>query len=442
MGSHYACAGVEIMSMRVPKDKRLKNHPTKSSLASLYQLGISHHEYKIDVRSRYALTTPKLEELLGVFSGIKGLRGCLILSTCNRTEFIADGGSVAPFHQVLQQFYKIDTVTVDKHFRQLAGWEVVKHLFRLASGLESMVVGESQIVGQIKQAVQLSQVAGCLSPLLSNVCQDAFKTGKRVRRQTKLSTGAVSIAATALIMAREYFGAVAHRSALIIGTGDVARDVVYNLHEKGLTKLTIINRTAQKGKRFAARVGGLFRPFDDLAGEIPKHDIIITSTAAGTVLIEAGSVPDPTGRRQLFLDLSVPPNIDARVGQIPGVKRIDLDVIQRHIKARRVARETEIPRAEAIVSEELLAFQYRQIMDLASPAIVRLREAYERIRQEELARLPKDGMEALLPILDRLSQRLVKRLVVKPLAIIRQEAQANTRSMDRILDAGRTRDGG
>ncbi len=411
------------------------NRTHKSSLSSLHYIGINHRRCGLDIRSRYALSTDQVSQLLAALGRVENVRGCLILSTCNRTEFIFDGGAVEQVRNILRDGYGEDAATFSGHFHELAGWDVVKHLFKLASGLDSMVLGETQIVGQIKQTVKLSQEASCLSPLLAKVCHGAFKTGKRVRHETQLATGAASISYTALMMARETFAQLADCSALVIGTGDMGRDVVYNLREKGLSRITVMNRTLDKGERFAQTIGGTFKPLDALPEEIDKHDIIITCTSAGEVIIDADMLSAGRDRPLLFLDLAVPANVAAQVTRIPQVRRIDLDTIQGHIDTRMVAREHEIPEAEAIVSEELIAFQYKQILDFASPAMVQLREEYETIRQDELKRLSGEGMDDLLPLLDTLSQRLVKRLAVRPLQIFRQQAEADTLAMEKILDA-------
>ena len=391
----------------------------------------------MDVRGRYALPASGIGRLYKAVRGLEGVRGCLIISTCNRTEFIVDGGDFQDLRELLQGHYGIDADTRTAHFRERAGWDVVRHVFRLACGLESMILGESQIVGQIKQSLAFSRQAEALSPLLVKVCQSAFKAGKLVRTETGLSTGAASVAYTALIMAREYFDGLSALSALVIGTGDMGRDVVYNLREKGLGRITVMNRTNDNAAQFAPLVGGTFKPYSEMAAEIPRHDIIITCTAAGKAIITAGQLAGKATRQQLFLDLSLPANVDRGVGDLPQVKRIDLDMIQTHIGSRMVAREQEVPKAEAIVSMELLDFQYRQIMDIASPAIVKLQADYETIRQDELLRLSGEVREELLPLLDALSQRLVKRLAVRPLKIFREHAEANTLAMEEVLDGAR-----
>lgn len=417
------------------KQTSINNRTDKSSLSSLHFIGINHRQCGLDIRSRYALSTSHVVQLLAALRLVEDVRGCLILSTCNRTEFIFDGGSVEQVRNILRDGYGEDETTFSRHFHELIGWDVVKHLFKLASGLDSMILGETQIVGQIKQAVKISQEASCLSPLLAKLCHGAFKTGKRVRHETQLATGAASISYTALMMARESFAQLADCSALVIGTGDMGRDVVYNLREKGLSRITVMNRTREKGERFARTIGGSFKPLDELPEEIAEHDIIITCTSAREVIIDANMLAADRDRPLLFLDLAVPANVAAEVTRIPQVKRIDLDTIQAHIGSRMVAREHEVPEAEAIVSEELIAFQYKQIMDFASPAMVQLREEYEHIRLDELHRLSGEGMDELLPLLDTLSQRLVKRLAVRPLQIFRQQAEADTLAMEKILDA-------
>ncbi|MCH8023693.1 MAG: glutamyl-tRNA reductase [Candidatus Marinimicrobia bacterium] len=406
----------------------------KSLLASLHFLGISHHDQRMEVRSRYAVDDSQIAELHRRLRAIPELRGCVIITTCNRIEFVLDGGSTSDALKVLSEFYQVDRETLNDHFHYMDGWQVIRHVFRLTSGLDSMVLGDIQVTSQLKQAVKHSQEAGSLSPLLSRLCQGAFKAGKRVRFETGVSDGAASVTYTALLMAKEYLGPLNECSALVIGTGDVGRDVVYNLLEKGLKRLTVMNRTEDTGRSFAALVGGHFKPISDLASEIADHDIIITCTSAGIILISSELVQERE-YKQLFLDLSLPPNIDSAVSDYGNVVRIDIDTIQNHIDQWMITRTNEIPKAEAIISEEMLSFQYRQIMDIASPAMVRLREEYEIIRQEELQRAATGLQPDTRLALEILSQRLVKRLAVLPIEIFSRHAEANTLAMEEILDA-------
>ena len=406
----------------------------KSLLASLHFLGVSHRSQSQQVRSRYALDDKERSELQSRFSATGKFQGLLIISTCNRTELIFDGGSRALALQIMTDFFQSDGGTVSDHFVAQDGWQVVRHLFRLASGLDSMVMGDIQIAGQIKDAIRRSTAAGQLSPLLSKLGQGSFKAGKRVRAETGISDGSASVAYTALIMAQEYFGSLRDCSALVIGTGNMGRDVVHSLMGKGLGRLTVMNRTESTGRAYAKLVHGDFMPLTELAGEIEKHDIIITCTTAGKILIDESIVPD-SAAKQLFLDLSLPANIDAAVHERENIVRVDIDTIQSHLDKSMVARTSEIPQAEAIISEELLAFQYRQILDMASPSIVQLREEYELIRQEEMARAGEDLDPALLPALEQLSQRLVKRLAVMPIEILCGQAETSTLAMEEYLDA-------
>ena len=406
----------------------------KSLLSSLRSLGISHREYNVDVRGRYTMADGPLRELHAAFRELAGLQGCLALSTCNRTEFILDGGDMDQVKALLAGFYRQDRPTLEQHFRVATCWNVVKHMFRLASGLESLVLGETQIVSQIKSTVQLSNEEGALSPLLTKVYQGAFKAGKRVRRQTALSNGSASVSHTALIMAREFLGSLGNCSALVVGTGSMGRSVVHNLREKGLADVAVTNRTRQSGEAFAKEVNGTFVPWDQLNEALASRDIIITCTSAGKAIITVDNLPPAIDGQQLFLDLSVPANIDPELGDRPGARRIDLDYIQTHIDSLLVTREEEVPVAEAIVAEELLNFHYRQILDIASPAIGQLQAEYESIRREELERLALDGQDDIHSLLDAFSQRLVKRLAVRPLEIFRRQVEASTHSLDGVIE--------
>ena len=402
----------------------------KSLLSSLRSLGISHRRYPVEVRGHYALSREQAGQLYTLFRKIEAVRGCLILSTCNRTEFILDGGDLDQVKALLSGHYGRDRPTLEQHLRVTTGWGVVEHIFRLASGLESLVLGESQIVSQIKASVSQSSAADSLTPLLTKVYQGAFKAGKRVRRETALSHGSASVAHTALLMARDYLGSLSERSALVVGTGAMGRNVVHNLREKGLADVAVTNRTLETAQEFAGEIGGVCVPWEQFEAAIATRDIIITCTSAGKTIIMADLLPRTSVPQQLFLDLSVPSNIDPGVGSRPGTKRIDLDYIEAHIDSLMVTREEEIPVAEAIVAEELLNFQYRQILDIASPAIAELQEEYESIRQEELERLSLPDQAEIRSLMDDFSRRLVKRLAVRPLEIFRRQVEASTRSPD------------
>ena len=214
------------------------------------------------------------------------------------------------------------------------------------------------------------------------------------------------------------------------GTGSMGRSVVHNLREKGLADVAVTSRTRQSAEDFAREVNGTLIPWEQLGAALAGRDIIIACTSAGKTIITDSMLPPDSTRQQLYLDLSVPPNIEPALANRPGVRRIDLDYIQAHIDSLMVTREEEVPVAEALVAEELLNFHYRQILDIASPAIAQLHSEYETIRQEELQRFNLNGEEHLRAMLETFSQRLVKRLAVRPLEIFRQQVEASTRSLD------------
>ena len=198
----------------------------------------------------------------------------------------------------------------------------------------------------------------------------------------------------------------------------------------GLADVAVSNRSLQSAEDFARDVNGTLVPWEQLGAAIAGRDIIIACTSAGKAIITESMLPPDATRPQLYLDLSVPPNIEPSLGNRPGVRRIDLDYIQTHIDSLMVTREEEVPVAEALVAEELLNFHYRQILDIASPAIAQLHSEYETIRREELQRLPLNGEEKVRALLETFSKRLVKRLAVRPLEIFRQQVEASTRSLD------------
>ncbi len=196
----------------------------KSLLASLHLFGVSHHHSKLEIRSKYALNEGQSDIIRKQFTDIASVRGCVVITTCNRTEFIIDGGSEQAALQVLSEFYGVDEAIIEKDFRYMDGWQVVRHLFRLTSGLDSMVLGDIQVTSQLKDAVRSSREGASLSPLLSKLTQSAFKAGKRVRNETGVSDGAASVSYTALIMAREYLGPLSELSALVEGTGSMGSE--------------------------------------------------------------------------------------------------------------------------------------------------------------------------------------------------------------------------
>jgi glutamyl-tRNA reductase len=339
--------------------------------ARLLALGVSHHHAPLEVRERLYLRDGHAAELA------EALREAVVLSTCNRTEIYLLGGDADRARRELEERSGLELEGM------LARWddgEAVSHLFRVASGLDSLVPGESQILGQVRDAYESARTRGATGALLNRLFEDALHAGKRVRTEAKLHELPESVAASAVELGVRELGGVEGKLVLLFGAGKMSELAARDLRARG-AEVVVSSRTLESAQDLAERVGGRAAAFDAVAVELPGADLVISATRCPYPILHAEAVR-PRKKPLVLVDVAVPRDLDPAIGELDGCTLFDIDSLGEGL----VGREEDVREAEAIVAEEAARFaEWRRSRD-AAEAIRDLRTRAEEIRSEELAR--------------------------------------------------------
>jgi glutamyl-tRNA reductase len=386
-------------------------------------VGLSHRTAPVEVRERLAVAPNRLEQELREIAANGRLDEALLISTCNRVELYATSANPIAASRVAKEALARrlpETAGVDVLYQE-RGVDVVRHIFRVASSLDSLVVGEPQILGQVKEAFDAAKGAGTMGTLLGRCFTQAFATAKRVRSETGIAEGTVSISSIAAELAKKIFGNLEGRRTLLLGAGEMGEAAARSLRQTG-TNLHVMNRSEDRARALAESCGGRAVPYERLAVELADADVVIASTASPKFILTPElmkSVVRTRRRRPLFvIDIAVPRDVDPRVGNMDNVFVYDVDDLQQVAEENLAARAREVALAERIVEEELDAFlRWRRSLELA-PTIVALRKQFGQIADEELKRaLPRlEGLsESDHAVLEAMGRSMVNKLLHQPM---------------------------
>jgi glutamyl-tRNA reductase len=324
-------------------------------------VGVSHKTAPVELRERLVFAEDRLTAALGEMVDREAIEEGLIISTCNRVEIIAAGthapdSSVAHLYDFLSRYHDCPTETLHRHSYHHTDLDAIKHVFRVASSLDSMVVGEPQITGQVKEAFQRAQEARTVGDMLHRLMSRAFAVAKRVRNETGIGSSAVSISFVAVELARKVFERLDGSTIMLVGAGEMAELAARHLGNYGATRLLIANRTLENAERLAAEMKGRAIPFGDFEQHLGEADIIICSTGTPNYLIRPEAVRAALEARRnrpmLLIDISVPRNIDPAAAAIDNVFVFDIDDLENVVATNQREREREALRAEAIIEAE------------------------------------------------------------------------------------------
>jgi glutamyl-tRNA reductase len=378
----------------------------------IFLLGVNHKTTPVEVREKMALSQGYETPLTGL-KHVPGLREYYLLSTCNRVELLmvtqSDSntlGDVIPF--LFGHHLKPEDAR--KYLYILQGEEAVHHLFMVAASLDSLVVGEAQILGQLKEAYRMAAQLGCTGPLLNKLLHKSFSVAKRVRTETAIGSSAVSISYAAVQLAKKIFGNLEEKHVLLVGAGEMAELAAEHLVGQGVGSVVVANRTLARAVDLAQRFNGRAVSMDELVSQLAAVDIIISSTGAKDIILHKEQVKSVMRSRRnrplFFIDIAVPRDLDPRLIELDNVYLYDIDDLSSVIESNKQERDKEAVKAKRIVDEETLKFG-RWLQSMAvTPTIQALREKLEQIGDAELAKTL-----AKLPQLDDQQQQVIVKMV-------------------------------
>jgi glutamyl-tRNA reductase len=389
----------------------------------LFLLGVSHKTAPVDVRERLDFSSRDLGAAVEALATRPSAAESVVLSTCNRSEIYvaSDNPELARQDIVafLSHYHSLPAESFAPHLFSLNDEAAAKHLFRVAAGLDSLVVGEPQILGQVKDAFETAAGRRCTGPMLSKIFHWSFGVGKRVRAETALGEGAVSISFAAVALARKIFGRLEGRRVLVIGAGEISTLTAEHLRGQGVGEMVITSRTPAHAEALAQTVGGRAAPWDDVTSLLGAADVVVTATGSQRPILTRAQVEATMGRHRsgplFIIDLAVPRDVEPSAGDIEQVFLYNVDDLQSIVQENLTRRTREIAHAETIVAEELLKFAMWQRSRGAVPTVVALRQRFEAIRRSELQRL--DGKLAGLSPDERARVDDVTRLIVEKLLL-------------------------
>lgn len=323
-------------------------------------LGLNHKTAPIEVRERFAVSASMLGEASAELVKDMGVQEGLIVSTCNRTEFYLAGEKADQVLESLQAHLATHIDQVDDgidHFYRMQKEEAARHLCRVASGLDSMMLGETEIFGQVKQAYQAALQAGCTSTVLNKLFQTAFRIGKKVRTETSIQIGSTSVASVAVDLAEKIFGHLKNSRVIVIGAGDTSRQTAQALMSRGASSVFVTNRSFDRAEELAKEMGGHAVKFDEWQGTLAGVDVVISATGAPHTVVMPFHVEAVRRVRKFrplfFIDIAVPRDIDPAVGDIEEVYLYDIDTLEDLATEAREKRQLHLQECEAIIDAEL-----------------------------------------------------------------------------------------
>ena len=407
---------------------------------NLLSVGISHHTAAVDIRERMWLSADETRDALARLRE-KYLSECVLVSTCNRTELY--GLTAGPLElngelkRFLIDFKQAGALVKEDHFVGASAGHVVHHLFKVASGIDSLVVGDIQILSQVKEAFALAKEMGTMGPVMSRLMQSALHVGKRVRAETGIGEGAVSVSYAAVELASKIFADLSKKSLLLIGAGDTGELTLTHLVSKGVTNLHIANRTREKAEALAASHGGRVIDYQDIVEGLRTVDIVITSVVSPAYVVRPDDVQKVMKQRSnnplFIIDIGVPRNVDPAAKKIENVFLYDIDnltaVVDRNL-ARRLA---ERPKVTRIIREEFISF-FRWYNALqVGPTIQDLHDSFEAIRKEEVEKHANRFKHEDRELLDLVTRRILNKILHGPVTNLKQASEHDPGQKETLL---------
>jgi glutamyl-tRNA reductase len=400
---------------------------------SLVVIGLNHRTTPVELLERMAVPPPELAKALHTLERSDNLDEVAVLSTCNRTEVYARCTRFHPAVEDVRNFLTdqsgLDPDMITDHLYTYHDDAAVAHLFGVAAGVDSMIVGEGEILGQVREAWQVAEREGMIGQLLSRVFHQSVEVGKRARTETGIGRHAVSVSSAAVAVAGERLGGLENRRVLVVGAGDVGTGMAIALNGAGVGEIVVANRSPERADELAARVGGRAIGLDTVRDALVGTDVLLASTGAPDVLLERSEIESAMSRRDgralLIVDIAVPRNVDPGVGQVFGVTLLDIDGLKAFAAQSLAQRRQEIGKVREIITEELDKFRLERSAREVAPLISSMRARAEELRGFELERfrsrlagLDDDERAAV----DALTRGLVNKLLHDPTVRVKDAA--------------------
>jgi glutamyl-tRNA reductase len=396
-------------------------------MSSLYALGLNHQTAPLEVRERVVFHVERLRDALGEVK--RGLASeAAILSTCNRTELYFEGEQPGAAAQWLAQYHSFRPEELSPYLYTLSREQAVRHAFRVAAGLDSMVLGEPQILGQMKEAARAAESAGTLGTVLHKLFQRSFAVAKEVRSTTQVGAASVSMAAAAVKLAARIFPSLREQNVLLIGAGEMIELCATHFAAQGPARITVANRTLERASRLAHRFNGRAIELKVLAEELHEHDIVVSCTASSLPILGKGLAERALRarrRRPMFMvDLAVPRDIEPEVAELDDVFLYTVDDLAGIVSANLDARRSAVEQAEAIIDSQVGQFMNWMRLRANVPLIRALRESAEAARRDEVARALRLLARGDDPaaVLEALSKGLTNKLMHGPTQALSESA--------------------
>ena len=394
-------------------------------------VGLSHHTAPVEIRERLAFAPTAMEKPLREMLELPAIAEALIVSTCNRVELYAatkdPDTATATLRRFLADYHAVPLEEIEQHLYDHQGEAVIRHLFRVASSLDSMIIGEPQILGQIKTAYGYAMEYKTAGLILNRFLHKAFSVAKRVRTETGIASSAVSVSFAAVELARKIFDRLDDKAVMIIGAGEMCELAARHFVSNGVTRVLVTNRTFERAEKLAAEFQGRAVPFEQFTDHLATVDIILTSTGAPTFILGQKQMEDILRRRKnrpmFLIDIAVPRDVDPKVNQLDNIYLYDVDDLQGVVQANLKERQKEAHRAEAIVGEEIGQFHLWLANLEVKPTIVALRKRFEEICAQELAKTfsnHKDLTDQQRQGIETMANAIVNKVLHRPIAVLKR----------------------
>ncbi len=394
-------------------------------------IGVNHKTAPVEIRERLAIPESRLADAVQSLARHPGVEEGMILSTCNRVELLTNcSNGHADLRGFMRQFFQVDPDEFERHIYEYREEAAVRHLFRVASSLDSMVLGEPQILGQVKEAYAVARAVGAVRSHLDALVSRSFAVAKRVRNETAVGTSAVSVASVAVELAKKIFGSLKGRSVYLVGAGKMTELAARHLLAHGAGSIFVANRTFDRAQQLAAKFHGEAIHFDQLYDTADRADIVITSTGAPHAIFRREHGERFLSRRKnrpmFFIDIAVPRDVDPEVNKLDGLFVYDIDDLQSAVAAHVDDRRKEAERAESIISSEVERFQARiKTLDIV-PTIVSLHDHLETIRQAEIDRV-RGRLGTLTPeqelAVETMTRGIINKIMHTPISALKTAAR-------------------